>query len=84
MLPLPVFGILFSRSTSKAITMTEKENKGGVLKNEQVEQDLKAKGRTNEAETGHVGLQDTGDSTVRKIGTDVQRNEGLDPKDDGA
>ena len=84
MLLLSVFGILFSLSTSKAITMTEKENKGGVLKNEQVEQDLKVKGHTNEEETGHAGLQDTGDSTLRQIGTDVQRNEGLDPKDDGA
>ncbi len=61
--------------------MAQKENKGGVLTNEQVEQDLKVKGRTNEGETGHVGLQDTGDSTVRRYGTDVQRNEGLPDKD---
>ena len=61
--------------------MAQKENKGGVLTNEQVEQDLKVKGRTNEGETGHVGLQDTGDTTVRQYGTDVQRNEGLPDKD---
>lgn len=58
--------------------MAQKENKGGVLTNEQVEQDLKAKGRTNEEETGHVGLQDTGDRVVRQYGSDVQRNEGLE------
>lgn len=65
--------------------MAEKENKGGVLTNEQVEQDLKAKGRTNEGETGLVGLQDTGDSKVRQLGTEVQRNDGWaeeDLKDD--
>ena len=36
--------------------MAQKENKGGILTNEQVEQDLKAKGKTNERATGHVGL----------------------------
>ena len=61
--------------------MAQKENKGGVLTNEQVEQDLKVKGKTNESETGHVGLQDTGDSTVRQFGTEVQRNEGLGNED---
>jgi hypothetical protein len=61
--------------------MAQKENKGGELSNEQVEQDRKVKGRTNEGETGHVGLQDTGDSTVRQFGTKVQRNEGWDEND---
>jgi len=61
--------------------MKQKENKGGVLTNEQVEQDLKAKGKTNENETGHVGLQDTGDSIVPQYGTKVQRNEGLSNED---
>lgn len=58
--------------------MTQKENKGGTLTNAQVEEDLHVKGKSNEGETGHVGLQDTGDSTVRKIGTAVQQNEGWD------
>ena len=61
--------------------MAQKENKGGTLTNKQVKEDLKAKGRTNEGETGHVGLQDTGDSTVRQIGSEVQRNEGLARED---
>jgi hypothetical protein len=57
--------------------MAQKENKGGILTNEQVEQDLKAKGRTNEEETGHVGMQDTGDRVVRQFGSEVQRNEDM-------
>jgi len=61
--------------------MAPKENKGGILTNEQVEQDLNVKGKTNESETGHVGLQDTGDSKMRQFSTEVQRNEGL-AKDD--
>jgi len=65
----------------KYLAMAQKENKGGVLTNEQVEQDLKVKGKTNESETGHVGLQDTGDSTVKQFGTDVQRNEGWENKE---
>jgi len=61
--------------------MAQKENKGGTLTNKQVEEDLKVKGKTNEGETGHVGLQDTGDSTVRQIGSEVQRNEGFARED---
>ena len=61
--------------------MQQKENKGGILTNEQVEQDLEAKGKTNENETGHVGLQDTGDTIVPQFGTKVQRHEGLSNED---
>ena len=68
----------YKASEIKYKIMAHKENKGGVLTNQQIEDDLKAKGKTNESETGHVGLQDTGDSTVRKFGTEVQRNEGID------
>jgi hypothetical protein len=67
-----------NKTQIKSTIMAQKENKGGLLTNEQVEQDLKAKGKTNESETGHVGLQDTGDSTVPAIGTNVQRNQGWD------
>ena len=38
--------------------MNIKENKGGFLSNEQVEQDLKAKGKINGP---YEGSQDTGD-----------------------
>lgn len=38
--------------------MATKENKGGTLTNEQIEQDLQAKGRE---EGSYGGVQDTGD-----------------------
>ncbi len=45
--------------------MSQKENKGGLLSNEQVEQDLKAKGQ-EESGNGYRGSQDTGDDNVRQ------------------
>ena len=54
--------------------MTNKENKGGFLSNEQVEQDLKAKGKINGP---YEGSQDTGDKTVRQFGSDVQQRDGF-------
>lgn len=56
--------------------MTQKENKGGKLTNEQVEQDLKAKGRATENPGGYVGSQDTGDNIVRQLGNDTQKADG--------
>ncbi len=56
--------------------MASKENKGGVLKNDQVEQDLKAKGKASESEQGYVGSQDTGDTEIRQMGNDVQQRDG--------
>lgn len=53
--------------------MATKENRGGLLKNEDIEQDLKAKGRS---EGAYEGAQDTGDKTVRQAGTDVQKRDG--------
>ena len=50
-----------------------KENKGGFLRNEQVEQDLKAKGKT---ESAYEGSQDTGDKLVRQTGNEVQQRDG--------
>lgn len=50
-----------------------KENKGGILRNEQVEQDLKAK---DKSESAYEGAQDTGDKIVRHTGNDVQRRDG--------
>lgn len=57
--------------------MAEKENKGGVLKNDQVEQDLKVKGKASEQSEGYIGSQDTGDKHVRHLGSDVQQRDGL-------
>jgi hypothetical protein len=60
--------------------MAKKENKGGVLTNEQVERDLEAKGRTPDNQNAYTGMQDTGDKTVRHLGNDVQRADGRPPE----
>ena len=57
-----------------------KENKGGFLRNEQVEQDLKAKGKS---ESAYEGAQDTGDKIVRQTGNEVQRRDGQ-PQDEAS
>lgn len=61
--------------------MARKENKGGNLHNEDIEKELRTQG--GEQKTGHsyTGSQDTGDNTVRPLGTEVQRNDGLAPED---
>ena len=56
--------------------MADKENKGGLLSNEQVEQDIKVKGKASEGSESYIGSQDTGDKTVRHLGNDVQRADG--------
>ena len=61
--------------------MANKENKGGVLKNDQVEQDLKARGK--EENKSYTGSQDTGDKDVRQTGTAVQRADGRPPRENG-
>ena len=56
--------------------MASKENKGGILRNSQVEQDNRVKGKSDDP--GHYqGVQDTGDEHKRELGNDVQRNDGL-------
>jgi hypothetical protein len=54
--------------------MDRKENKGGILTNEQVEQDNRVKGKT---EGAYQGMQDTGDKGVRHRGTEVQQRDRL-------
>ena len=61
--------------------MTKKENKGGILHNDQIEKDLKAKGRTTDSPDGYSGSQDNGDKVVREAGNDVQQRDGL-PKEE--
>lgn len=61
--------------------MSKKENKGGILNNDQVEQDLKAKGRTTENGDSYSGSQDTGDKGVRHLRNDVQRRDGRSAED---
>ncbi|HVK96418.1 MAG TPA: hypothetical protein VM368_01315 [Flavisolibacter sp.] len=60
--------------------MDKKEKKGGILTNKDVEEDLKAK---NKAEDGnrYIGSQDTGDNTIRQMGNDVQKNDGIGDDD---
>ena len=58
--------------------MAGKENKGGLLTNEQVEKDLENKGK-NTQPVGYQGSQDTGDSGKREWGTDVQKADGAPP-----
>lgn len=53
--------------------MATKENKGGFLRNEQVEQDRKAK---SAGESAYEGAQDTGDKVLRQTGNDAQRRDG--------
>lgn len=61
--------------------MSRKENKGGLLSNEQIEQDLKAKGKTENV-NGYRGAQDTGDDGVRQFGTEVQKRDGQPREED--
>jgi hypothetical protein len=40
--------------------MGRKENRGGILTNEQVERDNEVKGKAKSKNTGYIGIQDTG------------------------
>jgi hypothetical protein len=60
--------------------MTRKENKGGLLTNEQVEKELQRTGGDDKSGRGYRGTQDTGDTTVRDLGTEVQREDGRPPE----
>ncbi|RYZ48701.1 MAG: hypothetical protein EOO14_21760 [Chitinophagaceae bacterium] len=62
--------------------MDRKENKGGILTNEELEQDLKAKGRETGSNHPYSGAQDTGERTVRHMGTDVQKADGRPPDEE--
>jgi hypothetical protein len=59
--------------------MNKKENKGGILTNEQIEQDLKVKASEKD---GYRGMQDTGDQVLREEGSEVQKNDGLPDEED--
>ncbi|HEY0041928.1 MAG TPA: hypothetical protein VGB71_14755 [Flavisolibacter sp.] len=54
--------------------MAQKENKGGILTNAQIEADNKAKGKTDGP---YHGSQDTGDKIVRQRGNEVQQRDGM-------
>ena len=61
--------------------MAKKENKGGNLSNEEVEKELKIRSGNETEGHSYRGVQDTGDTTVRPMGTVVQRRDGLAPED---
>lgn len=61
--------------------MARKENKGGILHNEDIEQELRTRGGEDQSGRSYRGSQDTGDDTVRPLGTAVQRNDGLAAED---
>jgi hypothetical protein len=61
--------------------MAKKENKGGNLSNEDVEKELHIRGGGEKEGHSYRGAQDTGDATVRPVGTEVQRRDGLAPED---
>lgn len=61
--------------------MARKENKGGNLRNEDIERELRTRGGEEKTGRSYAGSQDTGDDTVRPMGTGVQRNDGLAPED---
>lgn len=56
--------------------MATKENKGGILKNDQVEKDLQVKGKSPDNKETYIGSQDTGDNVVRPMGNEVQQADG--------
>ena len=62
--------------------MAHKENKGGTLKNDQIEKDLQAHGKNAEQEDAYKGSQDTGDETVRQMGNEVQQADGRPKEND--
>jgi hypothetical protein len=68
--------VLQKKMDNNKYFMAKKENKGGVLKNDQVEQDLKAKEKTSGNGEAYTGSQDTGDKGVRQTGNEVQRRDG--------
>jgi|SRR5215204_7099145 len=66
---------------SKQQAMARKEKKGGILSNEDVEKELRVRGGDEKSGHSTRGTQDTGDTTVRSLGTEVQRRDGLAPED---
>ncbi|WP_345257217.1 hypothetical protein [Flaviaesturariibacter amylovorans] len=62
--------------------MNKKENKGGFLSNEQLEQDQRVHGNGSTDTHPYHGSQDTGDRSLRDRGTEVQQRDGYTPEDE--
>ena len=56
--------------------MAKKENKGGILTNEQVERDQKIRDTTKQP-GGYRGMQDTGDEALRSDRIEADKQEDL-------
>jgi hypothetical protein len=63
--------------------MAKKENRGGNLSNEQIEEELARKEQTTGEVHGYQGAQDTGDDKVRSLGTPVQKRDGFLEEEEG-
>ncbi len=61
--------------------MDKKENKGGILTNEEIEQDLKLKGTAEEG-GGYHGMQDTGDQSIRNMNQEHAEKESKDVEEE--
>jgi hypothetical protein len=57
--------------------MAKKEHKGGMLTNEEVERDNRARGKDAKGKPVYSGVQDTGDQKIRGKGSEVQKSDGL-------
>jgi hypothetical protein len=62
------------------VIMAKKENKGGLLSNEQIEKELERTGANEKGDGGYRGMQDTGEDIVRELGTPVQQSDGRPPE----
>lgn len=60
--------------------MTKKEHKGGILTNEEVEQEVQRTHSNDKGGSSYRGSQDTGEATVRSLGTPVQQEDGRPPE----
>ncbi|OLY93368.1 hypothetical protein SAMN05444008_107185 [Cnuella takakiae] len=60
--------------------MNRKEHKGGILTNQEIEEELQRTGQQPENQP-YRGSQDNGDTVVRELGTEVQQNDGTGEED---
>ena len=76
----PAFFFLYEKKNF----MASKERKGGLLKNEDVEQELERTGAQKQEGQTYRGGQATGDKVVREKGTEVQQEDGAGKPDEDA
>lgn len=62
--------------------MQQKEKAGGELTNEEIEKEISRRNSGDENSHTYRGSQDTGEQTIRELGTEVQKRDGLPPKEE--